>query len=116
MTRAKTKSVSVERFRYVLDWYEIDKVEIDLSKPCYFEFDYRCGSWYLEQYVQQDDHFAPWKAVYLPKGNAFNMQSPGDALAVLGEHVRTLKSSNSYGAEFLKDLAQILARAKVGAQ
>lgn len=116
MSQADVTTVIVERFRYVSDWFEIDKVGIDLSKPSYFEFDYRLGSWYLEQYVQQEDRSEPWKPVFWPKGYAFMLQDPAAALVVLGDRVRSLHSSNSYGRAFLKELHEILAQAKAGAQ
>lgn len=106
---AKPSKVIVERHRYVLDWYEIDKVEFDIEKT-HFEFNYRFGAdWYL-QAKQYDGE--KWVAMSFQNGREtdFRLSNPGAALAALGKSV-TAFSAITTGMEFHKALADIMNRA-----
>lgn len=98
------KTVIVERHHYVLDWYEIEKVELDLEHTIY-EFNYRFGGdWYLEARKHDGND---WKAVEWPRGGSFRIQGACHALAALGDNV-TKFSAISTQMGFHKALAELL--------
>ncbi|WP_445572106.1 hypothetical protein [Pseudomonas sp. E102] len=104
------KTVIVERHRYVSDWFETDKVEMDLEHTTY-EFQYRFGpDWYLEA-KRYDPSTDTWVSVEWSRGNSFNLSAPAYALAALGGRV-TKFTCISAGMQFHKALAELLVRAK----
>lgn len=104
------KTAIVERHRYVSDWFETDKVEMDLEHTTY-EFQYRFGpDWYLEA-KRYDPSTETWAAVEWPRGNSFNLSAPAFALAALGGRV-TKFTCISAGMQFHKALAELLVRAE----
>ena len=104
------KTAIVERHRYVSDWFETDKVEMDLEHTTY-EFQYRFGpDWYLEA-KRYDPITETWEAVEWSRGNSFNLSAPAHALAALGGRV-TKFTCISAGMQFHKALAELLVRAE----
>lgn len=114
MSKPKPTTAIVERFRNVLDWYEVDKVELDLEKTVY-ELQYRFGpNWFLEARTLLVD--GKWLPVVWPGRDGFNVQSPAHALVALGDRV-TKFSCISTGMHFHKALAELLDMAgKIRAQ
>lgn len=111
MTQAKENTVTVERHRYVLDWFERDKIECDLENTVY-EFQYRFGpDWYLEA-SKYDKASESWNRVIWDRGDSFNLANPAEALAVLGDRV-TKFTCISAGMKFHKALADIINRAEI---
>lgn len=113
MSKAKPKTATVDRFRHVLDWYEIDKVELDLEHTVY-ELQYRYGpNWFLEAKKWADGE---WSDVVWPGTGGFNVQSPAHAVAALGDRIIKF-SCISTGMNFHKALAEVLDMgAKIRAQ
>jgi len=104
------KTVMVERHRYVSDWFECDKIEMDMEHTTY-EFQYRFGpDWYLEA-KRYDPSTEIWAAVEWSRGNSFNLADPASALAALGGRV-TKFTCISAGMQFHKALAELFARAE----
>lgn len=111
MTRAKENTVTVERHRYVLDWFEREKIECDLENTVY-EFQYRFGpSWYLEA-RQYDKESESWTQVSWSRGNSFNLANPAEALAALGDRVTNF-TCISAGMQFHKALVDIINSAEI---
>jgi len=83
------QKVSISRHKYVLDWFDIETVEIDIKKDQFFEFQYRFGGdWYLikhdhngKKYVRHD-----WGR------DDFRLNNPQEALSSLGEKVAMFTS------------------------
>lgn len=104
------KTVMVERHRYVSDWFDTEKIEMDLEHTTY-EFQYRFGpDWYLEA-RRYDPSTETWQAVEWSRGNSFNLSAPAFALAALGGRV-TKFTCISAGMQFHKALAELLVRAE----
>jgi hypothetical protein len=107
----KANTVIVERHRYVADWLEIDKVELDLKDTVY-EFNYRFGpDWYLEsrRYDGKD-----WVDVDFQKGRerSFRIHNPAQALKDLGGNVTKFTTISS-DMHFHEALSELLADAGV---
>lgn len=108
--KTEQKIAIVERHRYVLDWFERDKIECDLEHTVY-EFQYRFGpDWYLEA-RQYDKATESWSRVIWRRGDSFNLANPAEALAALGDRV-TKFTCISTGMQFPKALADIISRAE----
>lgn len=107
MTYIKPKTATVERHRYVLDWFERDQVELELKDTVY-EFNYRFGpDWYLQAKRHDGDR---WQDVKWDRGD-FNIADPAAALVALGDHVTTFTAITS-DMQFHKALAKLLADAQ----
>jgi len=107
----KATAVIVERHRYVADWFEIDRVELDLKDTVY-EFNYRFGpDWYLE--ARRHDG-KDWVGVDFQKGRetCFRIHSPVQALKDLGGNVTKFTAISS-DMHFHEALAKLLAGAGV---
>jgi len=106
----KPTTAIVERHRYVLDWFERDKIELPLEKASY-EFQYRFGpDWFLES-RRYNEKTETWEDVIWPRLNSFNLANPAEALAALGDSV-TKFTSISTGMRFNKALTELLERAE----
>ena len=107
----KSTTVTVERHRYAMDWFEIDKVELDLKDTVY-EFNYRFGpNWYLEAKRYDGKN---WVDVDFQKGRetSFRINNPVQALKDLGGNVTKFTAISS-GMHFHEALAKLLAGAGV---
>ncbi|MNE83178.1 hypothetical protein D3C80_1799710 [compost metagenome] len=104
---AERKTAIVEQHHYVLDWYEITKEELDLTRSLY-TFDHRGGDdWYLLGKRLVGDE---WKEIRWPRRGYFNLSHPARALADLDNRVVGF-STNSSGS-FQKALAKLMERAE----
>ncbi len=99
-------TVKIKRFHFVLDWYDIDDVEIDLDKFVFFEMQFRCGSWYLLHYVYEDKKF---RQAY---EYDFELFRPKQALKTLGKKVNKFSALHGGGKIFNKQLFLLLKEAK----
>lgn len=112
MNRANPAQLTaiVERHRYVSDWFETEKIEMDMEHTTY-EFQYRFGpDWYLEA-KRYDPSTETSVAVEWSRGNSFNLSAPASALAALGGRV-TKFTCISAGMQFHKALSELLVRAE----
>ena len=104
---SKTETVTVAKFRYTLDWFQVDQVEIDLKPGRWFTFDHRGSShrdWYLccHDVNEYGDHVVPY-------WSGFCMDNPVDALITLGSRVSGF--TTNCPEEFQPCLHNLLTRA-----
>lgn len=103
----KREAVTIERHRYVLDWFERDQMQIELKRDQFFVFEYRFGGdWYLAQYDHDGKEYVrkDWGR------DDFNMPNAAKALVTLGDRV-TKFTAISTNMGFSKALGQLLKRA-----
>lgn len=99
--------VTIERHRYVLDWFERDQIQIELTQNQYFVFEYRFGGdWYLAQY----DHDGKEYVRKCWGRDDFNMPNAAKALVDLGERVMKF-TAISTNMGFSAALSKLLKRA-----
>lgn len=104
----KPKTATVERHRYVLDWFERDKIKLDLENS-HYEFNYRFGpDWFLEG-RRYNEKTREWEEIVWPRGGSFNLANPSEALAVLGDRV-TKFTCISTGMQFHRAMGDLLTR------
>ena len=109
MPMTKPKTATVERHRYVLDWFERDKIELDLEHS-HYKFSYRFGpDWFLEG-RRLNEETGEWEEIVWPRGGSFNIANPGEALAALGDRV-TEFTCISTGMQFQRAMSDLLSRA-----
>jgi hypothetical protein len=96
--------VNIEKFKYVLDWYDVEDVEIDLDEFYCFEMQFRCGYWYLLYHVLEKGKL---RHVY---EHDFNLNQPKEAVRVLGKKLTKFSSLHGGGEAFLKHLVGILPK------
>lgn len=96
--------VKVKKFEYVLDWFEVTDIEIDLDKYSGFEFQYRCDRWYLMAYK-------PWDGSNFPLSNlTFQLSEPKEAAKTLGNKLSTFSFLHGVKhSKFAEELSKILA-------
>lgn len=71
----KTKKVVIDRHRFVLDWFEIDRVEIEIKRDQFFEFNYRFGGdWYLAQHDHDGKEYVRKNWGATTSGFSFHMR------------------------------------------
>lgn len=108
MTYRTEGKVKIPRFRYVLDWFEVDDVEIDLSVNPKFELQCRGGhlnDWYLIPYKKGDEGFL------VPDHYAsFNVSKPWVVLPLIADRVLKFSTNNING--FTEQLLRLLEAAK----
>lgn len=95
--------VKVHRFDYVLDWFGIKEVEVDLDKFAFFEMQFRCGSWYLLHFQVEN-----CKAVH-EYHNDFRLHNVPGAVKALGNKLKKFSSMHVGGIHFNQELMKILA-------
>ena len=99
------KKVTVKKFKYVLDWYSITDVEIDLDDYCHIEIQERLKSWYILFFKVGDDGYAK-QCLY----ESFQLDQPWDAVAKLQSKIQ--KYSTLHGNRDFSDmLSTLLIRA-----
>lgn len=101
-------TVKIQRFRYVLDWCETDKVEIDLDVHPKFELQCRgsqLGDWYIicykrgkDGYLEQD-HLA-----------SFNLSRAWETVYLLNERIFKYSTNNISG--FTEQLTKLMQAAE----
>ena len=94
-----SEKVTVKKFRYVLDWYEVTDVSVEIGKGHSFTMQYRLGSWYLmgRHYNAKDEKWHPRED--------FNLDDPADTLIKLGSSVHCFDDLHGGGiVEPLKKL------------
>jgi hypothetical protein len=107
MSAKKPKTAIVERHRYVLDWFQIDKVELDLEHTIY-EFSYRFGpDWFLEAKTYTG---GKWLDVLWDGRGGFNLSNPCAALVALRDQVTKFSCIGSE-MQFHAALAKLLEQA-----
>ena len=101
------RKATVKRHRYVLDWFEVDNVEIELTLNQHFVFEYRFDdSWYLIQY----DHDGKEYVRKYWGSSDFRLDCPAESLATLGDKVTSFRAiSTNMGFETA--LVRLLTRA-----
>lgn len=106
-------TITLNKFRYVLDWYETSNVEIDTEKFAYFYLEFRLGSWYLCHYarVNSDEKSCKgcgnyWVHAYQ---HDFELSDPIDAVLKLGNKLKGYRSLHN-NTHFPKTLADMLNR------
>lgn len=101
--------IMVERHRYILDWYEIDKIEVPDAKV-YYQFEYRFGpNWYLARH-DYDEKTKKWNRHVWGRDD-FRLNNPAQALVDLGEKV-TGFTAISTGMGLSKATGELLRRAE----
>lgn len=97
--------VKIKKFKYVLDWYDITEVEINLDDFAFFEMQHRCGTWYLMHYVMEGDSCRS-KNVF---EHDFQPENPRDAIEALGGKLKKFSSLHNGGTVFIEALKVLIA-------
>jgi hypothetical protein len=104
----KKNIATVKEHRYVLDWFDIRDVEIDLDAFAFFELQLRTGQdWYLMHYVMEPDSCRA-KNVYK---HDFRCSNPSEAVNALGDNLKRFSCSCNGGKYFTDNLEILLKRA-----
>lgn len=74
--------ITIQKHEYVLDWFEITDVVVDMDKFAFLEMQYNCGDWYLIHYKKYD-----YENHRYPYSHEVRLAYPKRALKALGEHV-----------------------------
>jgi len=97
--------VTVKKFKYVLDWFDISDVEINLDDFYCFEIQNRLGNWYLLHFVLKEN-----KRVNVFEHD-FQLSEPWVAAAKLGEKIAGFDNLHGINKKFTTDLSVLLDRA-----
>ncbi len=75
------KTVKIKRFRYSLDWFNVDDVECEVGNGFSYEMQFRLGSWYLSaRYFDRET--GEWRNDH---SKDFQLDSPAEAVIALGD-------------------------------
>jgi hypothetical protein len=78
--------VKLKRLRYVLDWFEIDDIEIATDDFAFFKMQFRCGNWFLMHFVADKGKV---KNAY---GHDFQLSDPWEAVLKLEGKIKAFES------------------------
>jgi hypothetical protein len=96
-----SETVTVKKFRYVLDWFEVTDVAVEVGKGHAFTMQYRLGSWYL-----MGRHYDAKAEKWISRED-FQLDDPADAFIKLGTRIQGLDCLHGGGiAEPLKKLME----------